>query len=80
MERCAKHKTFHQEEIYCPECYEEIISLNARAMCAHSECLGLNSTNFWCIVQDQAPIYDTRHFGEILQKWGLVDEKGEPTF
>ena len=68
----AGHAIKINEHGRCIECDKPFIfksknwkEIHARAMCAHSECLGLNSTH---------------HFGEILQKWGLVDEKGEPTF
>ena len=57
-----------------------LMELHVRALCAHAECLGLNSTNFWYIITEQAPQYGTRDFGEVLQKWGLVNEEGRPTF
>ena len=59
---------------------ENLLALHCRALCAHAECLGLNSANFYCIVKNDAPCYSDETFSQVLMKWGLIDEKGEPTF
>jgi len=60
--------------------HESAVEIHARALCAHSECLGLNSTNVWSVMQEQPAKYDASGFGNILKKWNLVNEEGEPTF
>jgi len=55
-----------------------LFDLHTRALCAHAECLGLNSENFHHIVNNEAPIYTNQDFSLILLKWGLIDELNNP--
>ena len=56
-----------------------LMELHVRALCAHSECLGINASNFYNVVNNLPPQFDSRYYTEILQKWGLINDKGEPT-
>lgn len=60
--------------------FSEVIEFHVRALCAHSECLGLNSSNFARITNNEAPIFFNQDFQDILVKYKLLDEKGRPTF
>ena len=60
---------------------EEIIKkveTHARALACHCECLGMNAeNNFATYLGKQIPYNDDNYLA-TLQKWGLIDEKGNP--
>jgi len=53
-------------------------SIHSSALAAHCECLGMNAENMWAAIANSNPVYTSKHYFEMMQKWGLVDEKGEP--
>lgn len=55
-----------------------LLEIHSRAMAAHCECLGMNAENMWAAIADQPPIYLSRHYSEMMEKWGLVDKEGKP--
>lgn len=55
----------------------QMLWLHARALSAHCECLGMNAENMWSAIANQGPAYKSEHYFEVMQKYGLVDEKGE---
>ena len=55
----------------------QLLHIHSRALSAHCECLGMNSENMWAAIANASPAYKSEHYFEVLQKWGLVDEKGE---
>jgi len=60
------------------ESYNKLLNLHARALACHCECLGMNSENSWAVCSDITPPYNQGHYQEVMQKWGLINEKGEP--
>ncbi len=56
-----------------------LINLHARAIGCLCECLGLNAENFAAVCSNSGTIHDSRIFQEVMQKWNLINEKGEPT-
>jgi len=59
---------------------KNMLEIHARALCAHCECLALNAANMYSVIHDDHPPYHQGHYQEILEKWNLINEKGEPTF
>ena len=57
---------------------DNIIRLHARAIACHCECLGMNAENSLAVCQDKTPPYDDVNYSIVMQKWGLVNEKGDP--
>lgn len=55
----------------------QVLWLHARTLSAHCECLGMNAENSWAVCTNQSIPYTQAHYLEVMQKWGLVDEKGE---
>lgn len=55
----------------------QMLHIHARALSAHCECLGMNAENMWAAIANAKPVYKSDHYLEVMQKWGLVDEKGE---
>lgn len=53
-------------------------TIHSRALACHCECLGMNAENMWAAIANQSPVYVSNHYYQIMQKWGLVNEKGEP--
>ena len=56
------------------------LSVHARALCCHCECLAFNAANMLAVIRDEAPPYDEADYTRALQKWGLVGDNGCPTF
>uniref|UniRef100_A0A6M3L8T2 Uncharacterized protein n=1 Tax=viral metagenome TaxID=1070528 RepID=A0A6M3L8T2_9ZZZZ len=58
--------------------HELMLSIHSRALACHCECLGMNAENSWAVCANTTPPYNVGHYGEVMQKWGLINEKGEP--
>ena len=57
---------------------DKIRTTHTRALCAHCECLGMNAANSWAVcINKTIPYFDDAYF-RVMQKWGLIDEEGEP--
>ena len=54
----------------------QMLFLHARALSAHCECLGMNAENMWAAIANTSPAYQSSHYFEVMQKWGLIDDKG----
>jgi len=53
--------------------------IHARALACHCECLGMNAENSFAVSIGAATIpYNDSHYRSVMQKWGLMNEKGEP--
>jgi len=59
--------------------HHKMLNLHARALACHCECLGMNAENSWAVCCNTTPPYNQSHYMEVLAKYGLVNEKGEPT-
>lgn len=59
------------------EALDRVVNLHARALACHCECLGMNAENMWAAIANTNPVYTSGHYYEIMQKWGLMDKKGE---
>ena len=60
--------------------HEELIELHMRVIACHCECLAFNAENMFSVINNTIPLYSQMHYQEVMQKWRLIDEKGEPTF
>lgn len=54
----------------------KIFDIHARVMACNCECLGMNAENAIAVCGNYSPPYHQQAFTEVMQKWGLVDEKG----
>jgi len=61
------------------ESFIKIFELHVRALACHCECLGMNAENSLAVCRDQAPPYDDATYNTVMQKWNLINEKGDPT-
>ena len=58
---------------------EHFKTVHSKALAAHCECLGMNAENCIAACVDATPPYKDAHYYKTMQKWGLIDKKGEPT-
>lgn len=72
LELNPENANIHSEFAHC-----QMLSIHARALAAHCECLGMNAENMWAAIANANPVYKSEHYFEMMQKWGLVDDKGE---
>ncbi len=59
--------------------HELTMRLHVRALSCHCECLGMNAENMIAACADSTPPYIDSHYYKVMQKWGLIGPKGEPT-
>lgn len=57
--------------------HNTFLEMHYRALACHCECLGMNAENMWAAIANQNPVYTSNHYYQIMQKWGLINEKGE---
>ena len=61
------------------EMYRSTMETHIRALACHCECLGMNAENsFAACIGKQIPYSDDSYIA-TMQKWGLIDEEGNPT-
>ena len=70
-----KTKANKQERM---DAIEAIMSLHVRALACHCECLGMNAENAIAVCINATPPYSDAHYNQVMTKWGLTNEKGEP--
>jgi hypothetical protein len=58
---------------------KDIFFIHARALACHCECLGMNAENCVAMCEDRKAPYNGEAYHAIIQKWGLIDEKGNST-
>ncbi len=58
--------------------HTQLLEIHARALAAHCECLGMNAENMWAAIANHPPVYLSKHYNEMMEKWGLVDKEGKP--
>ena len=56
---------------------ERVVDLHARALACHCECLGMNAENALACCRDTTPPFGESNYDTVMQKWGLMNEKGE---
>lgn len=52
--------------------------VHARALAAHCECLGMNAEDCAAIIIGSAPPFTNADYAKVLEKWKLINDKGEP--
>ena len=57
----------------------QLHDIHARAIACHCECMGMNAENSMAVCANKSIPYADDAYLQTMQKWGLVNEKGEPT-
>ena len=55
----------------------KIHDLHARVIACHCECLGMNAENMLSAINGSIAPFGQEFYLTVMQKWGMVDEKGE---
>jgi hypothetical protein len=58
--------------------HSEVMNLHIKALAAHCECLGMNAENCQRAILGQSIAYRDDAFLNVMFKWGLTTEKGDP--
>ncbi len=69
-----------QLEIFSEGSHNKALRIHSRALAAHCECLAMNAENMSMAMvrPDCTPPYSDIHYLEVMKKWNLINEKGEP--
>jgi len=77
-ERAKIAAHIHQYNYGPVEPISKILDLHVRALACHCECLGMNAENSMAVCGNYTPPYNDADYDSVMQKWGLMNEKGEP--
>jgi len=69
---------FGKQSVGILKAHEDMMKLHYKALACHCECLGMNSENSWAVCANSTPPYGVENYNECMQKWGLINDKGEP--
>jgi len=58
--------------------HKEMMKLHYRALGCHCEVMGMMSENMLSACEGTQPMFGILHFKEVLHRWGMTNEKGEP--
>ena len=58
--------------------HQIMLQIHAKALACHCECLGMNAENMWAACANKTPPYGEGAYTHVMQKWGLINEEGEP--
>lgn len=58
--------------------HTDMMKLHYKAMGCHCEVMGMMSENMLSACEGSQPLYGVLHFREVLTRWGITNEKGEP--
>jgi hypothetical protein len=71
-------KEVNKEMQMVVEAQSKMFDLHNRTMACFCECLAMNAENSYAVCQNQPiPYNDAFYFG-VMQKWGIMNDKGEP--
>lgn len=59
--------------------HTQMLWIHSRALVCHCECLDMNAENMWAAIANAKPAYKSEDYYAIMEKWDLINEKGEPT-
>jgi len=59
--------------------HTKLMEIHARTLACHCECLGMNAENSFAICLGKPIPYSGDSYFAVMLKWGLIDEKGNPT-
>ena len=59
--------------------HAKLLEIHARALACHCECLGMNAENCQAAMLGRGPVYSDDSYLVCMVKWGLINEKYEPT-
>lgn len=65
-------------EVISQLAHTSMMALHIKAMACHCECLGMNAENALAVCGNYTPPYTDKDYYEVMQKWELMDEKGNP--
>ena len=55
-----------------------MLAIHIKAIACHCECLGMNAENSMAVCDGKVPPNNIGVYHSVMQKWELVNEKGEP--
>lgn len=62
--------------LHMTHAHMQLLAIHARTLACHCECLGMNAENAMAVCGNYTPPYAEGAYYSVMQKWGLIDEKG----
>lgn len=70
---------FKKQSLDALDIHKDMMKLHYKAIGCHCETMGMMSENMLSACLGQQPMFSILHFREVMRRWGMTDEKGEPT-
>jgi len=67
---------FGKDSMKALKIHTDLMKLHYKAMACHCEVMGMMSENMLSACEGSKPIFGILHFREAMQRWDLIDEKG----
>ena len=77
MELEQGHDVTNLSRIIAGIAIEHFRTIHSKALACHCECLGMNAENALAVCGNYTPPYNNTAYFKVMEKWGLVDEKGK---
>jgi predicted metalloendopeptidase len=61
------------------EALTKVLELHSRVLGCFCECLAMNAENSVAVMEGRGIPYPDAHYYEVMQKWNILDNKGNPT-
>lgn len=69
---------FAKDSLEALKVHTDLMKLHYKAIGCHCETMGMMSENMLSACLGQQPLFGILHFKEVLHRWGLTDQKGDP--
>ena len=70
--------SFSLDAIRQMDAHNIMLGIHSRVLACHCECLGMNAENSFAVCKNRVIPYNNISYEEVMQKWGIVNNKGEP--
>ena len=69
---------FKKQSLDVLSVHKDMMKLHFKAIGCHCETMGMMSENMLSACEGIKPMFGILHFREVMRRWGMINEKGEP--
>jgi len=74
----SNNVNFAKDSMEALKAHTDLMKLHYKSIGCHCETMGMMSENMLSACEGQKPMFGLLHFKEIMHRWGMTNEKGEP--
>jgi hypothetical protein len=69
---------FAKDSMLALRTHTDMMKLHYKAVACHCEVMGMMSENMLSACTGVQPLFGHLHFKEVMFRWGMIDDKGNP--